>query len=438
MTSMVFTILKIHSAILLVLLTTSCSFINKIIDSETSHQADQKEIYRPNSCETNSWAILGNSASLSESFKTFLDLLNQSKIKTTFVDRASLWLLVQAYAHPHLASPTARISYFMQNDSFGQQYQDVTNNNELTATYPLFFAIDKLLKNNKSHYSLHQLVKFIDKYFATNITVEKSLQLFIEQNKKMLRQDQELKGLFFRGKQTVKQDESLQRFSLAKLVEQFEKHSHAAENYQVDAHLYSYQAKRLNAEIRCNYDLNLYQHHIYLLSSPEKQALPIGYIEGKKQLLASFSQDTSRFKSLGVGYLIGGDSTQGLRPAFCHLSNKDFSLTLLSNKDRDPAQLLHSLIEESSLSFSSESISDALSQGRQLILLNPHRAVVESKNLSEERLDKLIKNRVPIYHYCPIGNIQAIFYQQQQAASIFTDSRNNNSLFCLKRNTNQD
>lgn len=435
---MAYTILKKLRLIFFLLLAVSCTVINSYISDETTHQIDTKESYHPGSCDTNTWAIIGNSENLTDNFKKFIDVLNKNNIRTTFIDRASMWLLVQAYAHPHLASPTARISYYIQDDSHAPQYSDIMGNVSSSPNFPIFFAIENLLENNKSQHSLVSLVQLIDRFFSKSILVEKSLQVFIEQNKKILRQNADFKNLFFRGKQSVKQDESLQRFSLLKVIDEYRKNYSSQTNYMVDSHLYTYHAKRLNADISCNYDLNLYKHHIYLLSAQEKQALPLAYVEGNSRMLASLSQDTTQFKSIGVGHLIGGDSTQGLRPAFCHLTNKDFSLLLLSNKDRDPAQLLYSLIEETSLSFSFENIYDALSQSRQLILLNPHRAVVESKNLNEDKLDNLVKSRIPIYHFSPIGNIQAIFKKKQNSSSLFTDSRNNNTLFCSKQNTNKE
>ena len=153
-------------------------------------------------------------------------------------------------------------------------------------------------------------------------------------------------------------------------------------------------------------------------------------MEGKKQFIASLSQETTDYHAFGIGHLIRGDSSRGMRPAFCVLTNKQFTISLLSNRDRDPAQALFGMIEKSPLRFDEKAIRDSMLQGRELILLNPFRAVIESDQLSEERIDALIKQKTPLYHVSPLGNVQIIFASQKQDTMIFSDSRRQNALFC--------
>lgn len=418
--------IKVFNSLLLLLSLLSCSFVKDIINKEAV-KPETKVTYLPNSCVVSSNAMLSNSETLINSFSLFLKKISQKKIKTTFEERAALWLMVQAYASPQLASPSARIS-FVKIDKQEITYLDIST--EETA-YPLFLGLEKLLETGQSKMTLAQLDELLSKNFERNVQVERELQQFIENNKKVLRTNDQLKPIFFRGKQTVKQGESIKSFSFAKAVAAYQsaKRSQLL-TYKIDDQLLPFTSDRLNGDIRCNFDLNLYRHSIYLNTSSDVHALPVIYVEGKKQLIASLSQDTTNYSVFGIGHLIRGSSSLGMRPAFCVLSNRNFTIALLSNHDRDPAQALFKMIEKSPLRFDNKGITAAMIQGRELILLNPFRAVIESDQLSDERLDALMKQKIPLYHVSPLGNVHATFTSEKQETTIYSDSRRQNALFC--------
>lgn len=424
------TIFKISLCLLLSGVLTSCSFLDRFMNERPDGQTKISSAFETKTCLVAEQAIIGQSNELANDFQKFLKILTERKIRTSFVDRAVMWSLLQGMAHPQLASYSARLSFMMQEPSTPPYYLDIITPDDNAQTFPVLHGLTLLLREKNSKHNLASLAQLIDLYFPRQVIVEKSLQQFVEQNKKSLRNDSQLRPFYFRGKQVLKKDETVGLKSLLPFIKKNQSLVQKSENYSKDQTLHLFHAKRMDATILCNYDLNLYHHGVYLNTPSIVDALPMAYQERDKVFLASFSQDTSSFTSLGQGHQIRGISKKGLRPAFCTLEKNGFKMLILSNKDRDPAQFIFNLIEKQHMSFNPTDISLALSQGRSLMLLNPLRTILESDIMPEYEIDDLNKNKMALYHASALGDITLSYTDQQQNLSLFADGRNNNTIKC--------
>lgn len=430
-------IFKISKLITILLFLSSCGFFSRIMDNDSPDIKKRSTEVTAKSCIAEDHAYLGQSTALENDFHLFVKTLEKNKIKTSFSERAGMWVLLQGMAHPQQASLSARMTYLIRRKDHVKQYLDVTAVDDDSNAFPVIQAVEILLKENQPARDIKFLASLIDLYFPKTVLVEKSLQNFVEQNKKTLRLETKLKPHYFRGKQTIKQDETITLSPMLRFISKYQKIKNRSELYQYDRTLHNYKSPRIDSKIYCNYDLNLYQHGVYLISPTVITALPIAYQEGDNLFLGSISQDTSSFSALGLGHQLRGKSKMGLRPALCFLDYKDFEMSILSNKDRDPAQLIFALLEKTSLSFTPSTIAPSLEQGRRLTLLNPLRAVVESDIISEKEIDLLNQQKISTYHYSPIGNIEIVFKDQFGHVTFFADGRNTNQILCPKEIKNE-
>ncbi len=423
------------SALILALLFSGCSIIDTIIKTDSSKNRSGEDNYKKSvSCKSSSDggpSIAGQSSHTNEQFENFLVQLEKKRIKTTFTEKAAMWSLVQMIVRPDMASPTARFTYGLRNgDSFRYRDFHVEEDSLEERSFPFLYGIQQMLKDDKNSRSLKQIAKIMDSYFPEGVIVGSDLQRFIADNKKDLKTFSQLKSYYFRGKQGLKKNETLKRPSFSKISSLLSKRDKASK-YKIDSTLFPFDQKKYNSEIKCNYDLNLYSHNVYLKTPTIVDSVPFMLTEGDNLFMATASQEIGSLFPLSVAPLIAGNSKSGLRSAICHIQSNTNSIDMISTKDRDPAQILYDLMMRSTVTYTQKSLQDAMERGRILYFLNPYRVIIESELMNEEQIEELSSKRIPTYHKYPIGNVfLGLWNRNDLTTTPVLDRRGENQLLC--------
>lgn len=361
-----------------------------------------------------------------KSQEIFLNTLNDSlkNYKFTFVEKLVVWTLFQFNLRPDIQSPSSKLQtvvYYKNKDNYYHFYSKDPN------SYASLFGLDYLLKKYPSRFSLLTLGKIVDEKFKNSYLVSKDFENFLIKNQEQLYLKSPFKERFFRGDETLKENENIFAQKLVPLIKLYMK-SKSKLKYQVSQKLFEYKTPQLTSY--CNYDMNMYNNSIYLIHKDFINSHLFGMKLNNQYFLASSSQDFSGLESIAGTHFIKGRSLSR-SAAFCQFNfQKGQKIWLSSTKSRDPGQHLYHLIEYGIDGVKNISeLEQIMRFSRHLFLENPHRLIIESKRSSEQQLDRILKIDIPIYNAQSLGKVWGHF-QSPKENSFIIDDRESGHLLC--------
>lgn len=411
--------------IFLILFSSCSAFVNQL-DKDLLSQ--KKEVFFGNAkevtCKKRSRLEIINSNKYSQ--ETFLTAI-ESKLKNyrfNFIEKIVLWSLYQFNLRPDTHSPSSKYQIIVRDQGAENYYHFYSKE---VNSYPLLYGLDYLLNKYPSRYSLITLARIVDDNFNNNYTVSKNFEDFLSENSSELFENIAFKNRFFRGDESLKENENIIAQDLVKMIKLYTK-TKSKIKYNVSQKLFSYKNDNLNSY--CNYDMSMYNNSIYLIHKDFINSHLYGLKDKDNFFLASSSQDFKKIESIAGTHFIQGKSFSR-SAAFCKFEfNKGQTIWLSSTKSRDPGQHLYHLIEYGIDGVSNiKELEQIMRFSRHLFLENPHRLIIESKRSSEEQLSRILRIDIPIYNAQSLGKIWGHFQSKTETGFII-DDREAGHLLC--------
>ena len=404
--------------------------------------------------ENDSLNFLTNSNENPKPFNQLLNKVKKQRIKLSFIDKSSLWLLYQMNISPDICSPSSRLQIIISLKGSHPIYWDFHNpfgkNQKKENYYPYLEGIEVLLRHFKSQNSLHSLARILDRYLPKKFKVTKNLEKTINSRKKDLFKSKVFKNVFFKEIEPLKKNESFPKLQFKKLIRSYTQHKKkylkrkptqnlSLSKNSISQFLFPYKTKKslLSPLIRCNVDLSLYKHSIFLINSEEVSSNIFGIHQGNSYIIAASSQSLSGSLSPIFGtFLIKGKKPKKT-PTICLIDSpkKKASITLISYKGRDPGQHIYNLIQKGVHQSNSLMDLDIFLKGpRKIFLVNPLRVLIEPLDKKTAHLINFRKRNIPLYPVRNLGHILAYgqFNLKKQNGFII-DKRSQENLSCLQK-----
>lgn len=372
-----------------------------------------------------SFSLISENEKSQESFYQFI---KNSKKKLQYIDKVVLWSLLQLNLRPDQSSPTAKaqVLLFYNNK---QTYYNAYSKTEGDFSY--LALLEKLLSDYKSKFSLYQLGAYIDKNFHHQIYVSKEFEEFLKSHKQNILSNKALKNFYLRGDETLKANERLHKINFEKLIKNYLKQKKKS-HVHIGQYLFEYDKQSSFIQSQCNFDMNLYESSIFLISEKVVTSNIFGLVEDNHYFMAATSQEIKEFIPLYDTILLSGSSL--VRSAsLCSFTNKQNDKNLIwlfSSHVRDPGQHLFHLYQYGiHTSKSLKETKNMLSFSRHQFLKDPVRLVIESRRSSEQQINELLKLNVPIYNAKTIGKIWGL-YSNDSNKTFILDERQEGHLTC--------
>ena len=422
--------LKFLLHISLILVLSSCSLIydriNYAIDPPVKGEKKESKQENALTCKTKQ-----NNLVLASESTTDLEEFNQlfKNTRFSFIEKLTLFVLMHAYTRPNTVGPHSQIqillSYKNQQDYIYFLPQDKSS----IHSYSLFYSLERLLKKYGAKHSLQGLLRVLQSHhFSPTVTEE--FNEFLEANIKDIQKSRTLRTLYMKGQQVLQASESMPKPNFIRSLNRFKKNKKSYA-HKDSSHLFT--KENDNQKNACNFDLNLYEKGIFIIQpNPVTNSLTLGISQGKKNsALVSITQNTSLPLST-FEYDFHFKLGQKPSPAsFCILKQKKRLIKLVSNKGRDPSQILFNFINSKHLRKTDSSVHKQINAYRKIKLFLPERIVIESKPMSETERDLYINSDTPLYHAKNLGLIWAQETKKDQSTT-FIDKRWQGSLLCPK------
>ncbi|EQC49297.1 hypothetical protein M899_1563 [Bacteriovorax sp. BSW11_IV] len=340
------------------------------------------------------------------------ELLSKLKLKNKLTSTESFVVLVLAEMlySPYIFSPDAKMQILeIEGDKRSHAFYNGESN--------LIWTLNDILKNDKKSRSLYALATLVEKSAPDRISISDRFSTFLQEYKDKLYQIPSYKKYYFRAGQILKENETIPKVNLASLVS---KYLSKKVKPEVQHYLFDYKTDKDN--YKCNFDLNIYDNSIYMVSDTTRVFRgQIGLQDGKKALYAtiSFTPQLDSDRSDFLFYSSKKVTPSGL----CFNTNNNN--VFMSSKGPDPGQLLHKHIVKMTNVHNEQDLERALTAPRFLILVPPKRLVLETKRTKIEELEYLQGLNMPIYHTDNIGNIWGSYDNR-----LFKDFRSRDQLKC--------
>lgn len=439
-----------HILLFFILLTGSCSYYIKLLNSDKKVfllKGEKKETFCDEKFD-HDIVLLGSNKKAIQDFSNFLKD-NKVKDKLGLIEKAVLWSLLQMNIRPNIVSPSSRLQLFISFNN-RKRFFDFTVIPRMWKKsgdhYPFLFGLEELLKYYKSSYTLLQMANFLDRHYNKVVLVDRPLEIFLKKRQGELNNTPVLKEIYLKADQPLRNKESLPRLSFKKIIKKYlktkkQKGPQFNNGYQSIQHLFDYQAKDNyphsdKIKIKCNIDMKLYDKSIYLFSKDQIENHAFAINDNKNNyFLATASQIVGKLKAFEKTFLIQG-SVPPLGPIFCHYENDILKGTgaFFSIKDRDPGQYLYYLLQYRLFeAYSIRRMSYYVNFPRHLFLPNPPRIIFESNRATPEHLQYFLSKNIPIYYGKSLGSVFGyVHFHNIDKGSLIIDLRDNSVLSCFK------
>ena len=426
-------VLSILVVFLLLLLTSSCAyFLERLDQNENDPIIEMSAEKTQTFCPINQsyFQIISQNQKSHDNFNKLLVQL-ESVNKFSFIDKAVLWSLIQMNLRPDLTAPQSRVQFLINY----QGQQDYINYYQQKNEWSYLIALDELLKKYNSRYNLIQLANFIDKYHPDLFYVSKDFATFLIEKKSIIANDPQLKNIYMRADETLRENERVARQPLTPLIKKYIIQKKVYKNIKSSSYLFDYTTTK-KISTRCNYDMGLYQNSIYLINDDFIRSNIFGLKEGKNTFITTTNQGTQNLTNLqGTIFFKGtGGSRAAALCSFESRTNQDSrNIWLVSSDSRDPGQHIYHLLEYGLQDITQiDELDKMLKFSRHLFLQGPVRLVFESNRSTKMQLQELLKLNIPIYYASNLGRIWGL-YQSEQEHSFLLDDRKAGSLSCMAR-----
>ncbi len=398
--------------------------------------------------------FLSGSEENSKSFHQLLTKIKRQRIKLSFVEKAALWLLYQINANPDVCSPSSRLQIiFAHKDSepiYWDFHHPFAKNLKSKNYYPYLDGIDFMLKNFKSKKSLIQLSSLLDRNLPKRFKVTKSLEKIVNMKRTELYKLKPFKNSFFKEAEPLKKNESFPKLQFKKLVMNYRKSQkintnkksfgkHLLKKASISKLLFPFKVEGDNfpPPIRCNIDLSLYKHSIFLINSEEVSSSIFGFEQNNSYFLAASSQLLSGPISPIFGTFLMRGAPPQKTPTMCLIKNrnKESNIALVSYKGRDPGQHIYNLFQKGIHQSNSLMDLDIFLKGpRKIFLVNPLRVLIEPLDKNTNDLLRFRKRNIPLY---PVRNLGYILahgkFNLKKQNGFILDRRSQEKLSCLEK-----
>ncbi|MBT6326378.1 MAG: hypothetical protein HOJ35_10445, partial [Bdellovibrionales bacterium] len=255
--------------------------------------------------------------------------------------------------------------------------------------------------------------------------------------KSIIASSKSLRVHYLKANQIIKQNESLIKLPYSKMINKYGKFNER--NYHISNHLFTYKSPESKllpfTSIKCNQDLNLYDHGIYLTTKTPNEGNIFSIVNNKNSFMAVTNLGTQNLSGLD-STLLFNNAHRGNTFTLCSIANslQKSKLILLSGKGRDPGQYLYHLIKEKiPLSTSIKDLENKIKQSRHLFLPSPPRIIFEADKDKDFKLQKKLRQyNVPIYHSDNMGHVVMISNFATSEIGVFPDTNRNKSEICSK------
>ena len=398
--------------------------------------------------------LLSRSRENSKSFHQLLRKIKRQGINLSFVDKAALWLLYKMNANPDVCSPSSRLQIILSHKGSEPTYLDFhhpfVKDSKAKSYYPYLDGIDFLLQNFKSKKSLIQLSSLLDKHLPRRFKVTESLEKIINLRKVDLYKLGPFKDSFFKEAEPLKKNESFPKLQFKKLVMNYRKSQkintkkkplgkRISQKSSTSKLLFPFKVEgdNFSSSIKCNIDLSLYKHSIFLINSEEVSSNIFGLEQNNSYFIAASSQLLSGpISPIFRTFLMSGKNPQKT-PTICLIKNrtKKSNMAIISYKGRDPGQHVYNLIQRRIHQSNSLMDLDIFLKGpRKVFLVNPFRVLIEPIDKNATDLLRFRKRNIPLYPVRNLGNMLAYGqFQLKKQSGFILDRRSQEKLSCLEK-----
>lgn len=415
----------------------SCSFLLDKFD-QTQRGFSPKSVIQKTLCEEpTSRSLVGESERFNTHFVSFLDKLNRRGIRLNFIDKVVLLSLLNMNLRPDVVTPTSAFTFYIRDEKGEEFFFDFRKKSLENDSRPWsgFWAFEYLLKTFKSRFDLANLISMIERDYSHHFEVTSSLGHFFGENVANLRKNKTFASSFFINNEVLRVGETLPDLAFSHLWKSYRNQFQTQNNdiFLKNTLMQFKDSSNQGTTLSCNFDMNLYDNTILLISEKDFPSYSFGYQEEKTFVLVSSSQDIGAFEDLDAAPIFKGNSN--IRPpSLCHYhTDQGGSGIFMSTKGRDPGQHLYHLFVYSKDRISSrQKIDEALKLPRHIFLTSPLRLIYESYRGNDQKLEKLLQLNFPIYHAAALGRIWGLVSSENDRGFVL-DDRYQSEIWCQKK-----
>jgi hypothetical protein len=408
-------ILVILSIILL-----SCSSFIKRIDQQQNNFVTIPQT-KKNFCSNKTNFLLMNSEELSQ--KEFENIIKTKDFSP--IEKFVLWSLVQMIIRPDVNSPESQFEIFVNGPKSNRYFRFTLEQYQ----YPMVEGLNIILNAYSAKRTLKELIIFIDNNYPKLVNVDSELETFIEQNKESIKTLNELKEIFIRADETLKNGEKFRRSSIAKLSNFIPK----AEVQVTSIPLLDHETSRI--PLSCNFSMQSYDDSLYSVQDKVNPNYTYGIMSDDFSFLAATSLNYKKITIIPETIWFGADKTyKKARFDIAACSYEDQTnnkqIILISTASRDPGQHLYHLFQyDMNRIKGPKELEGLLKFARHLFLTDPLRLIYESHRGTERQLTELLKLNIPIYNANGLGHITG-FIKNGDQKNFILDNRHRAFLSC--------
>jgi len=419
----------------------SCSFLTKKVEQLSTPIVSENrpiKIFRKNlNCFENNKVqlLLEDDAT----FKFYIPLIPPlfETDSFSFIQKAAMLSLIEMGRRPDLATPTARLQYYLRFNKKNYYYDFRPKNLADDTKTSYLKGIDHLLKSYDKSKKLNQLAEILDRHIPKTMGVSPDLENFLQIHKNDLFKNDVLADTFLKGDEPLTKHESFKRINFKKLIDIYYKQNLSNDSdYEFSKNgLMEIPSGQSGLDLNCNVDINL-ESTLQSRQRPEDQSNSHYFAikDGENFFIAVSSVITQKtLKNLNSTYFFKSLPSSYPLP-ICQFHNSIQDIVLFSSTGRNPAQhLKHLLIYDINLADSIPSLDELLKFSRHIFLNNPDRILYESKRGRKSQLDFFLSMDFPIYHVDSLGDIigMAIFKNvKNEDKSLISDDRSRAKLWC--------
>ena len=358
-----------------------------------------------------------------EVFMAFEKLKKNTSQKYSAEEYFILLTLIYLPYAPHLSSPAAQFTYWHKELGVHliqtARFTDEEKDREAFAM-PVFYGLEKLLKQSNINRNLKFYLNLIDRYFNFRYRVTASLEEFLKKNKDQIIKDSNLRQLYTRQGILLQTGEQIRQTDLKKLY-----HSYLSQRKSTDYTILTQADMNLmnDEKTYCNFEADRYSSSLPMQSPKVSEHFSYGISLNSQILWGAMSLKPKKISSLKEqSPYLKFDAQWSDSIGICKQNN----LWFFSTQGRDPKQYLYHLFNYSEeLLQTPTQIQQLLAAPRHLLLNHPLRIIFEASKATENELAQVLKMNYPIYNADQLGEITVL-----RPPQFIIDERGNSQFIC--------
>lgn len=415
-------LLKLSTLTFFSLLITSCGGLDFLFSSKEQRRP-KISFTEKNYCpqmQFPQWAI--DSSAIHEILKN-PRLLNRMNQYSNYEKVASLALLY-ALVRPDVITSSSSIEFITYN---GQKihYYRLSPNDEQS----IFVALDQFLRQNRQT-PLLPIARQLDLLLPSYISIDLKLEVFLKENKKIIRSSPLISSVFIKGNDSLRYGETFENYTLTKLIESLHINQHSQNQFNKIQQEYTINSTNKNENI-CSFSKE------EMLITPEVQETHTQFSwssNSQNAILGVIKTNSTKIHATNSFQLLSQGKTS--QSEFCYLRAKKNQFLLLSTHPRAARQLLVETLKHDLDQIQNPQDFLALKNKARIIqLTHPDRMIFEKFRADRNLISGLNQKRTPLYFEKRIGRLQSFVHIGQQEndeffTGIMTDERYPTEISC--------